>query len=86
MPYQIHIAEKLEKILKKLPKRDREQILIKIDSLADNPRPSDCKKLHSHKPPMYRVRFGDYRILYHIEDHILLVLVVEIGNRKEVYR
>lgn len=87
MVYEIEIAEKLEKRLSKLPKKDKEKILEKIDSLANNPRPKDCKKLQGNqKPPLYRVRSGIYRIIYAINDDVLIVLIVDIGHRKEIYR
>lgn len=85
--YCIEIAEKLEKKMGCLPKKDKERIINRIDSLVDNPRPVDCKKLKgSHKPPLYRVRAGKYRVVYSIEDHVLLVLVVDVAHRKNVYR
>lgn len=87
MTYEIEIAEKLEKRLRKFPKKDKEKILEKIDSLAYNPRPKDCKKLQGNqKPFLYRIRSGIYRIIYAINDDILIVLIVDIGHRKEVYR
>ena len=57
----------------------------RIDSLADNPRPPDTKKL-SGAEELYRIRVGDYRVLYAIQDKVLLVLVVKVGHRREVYR
>lgn len=87
MKYRIEIAEKIEKKLVRLNKKDKERIIEKIDSLAENPRPDDCKKLKGNqRPPLYRVRSGNYRIVYSIHDDVLLVLVVEIGHRKDVYR
>ncbi|MET7255481.1 type II toxin-antitoxin system RelE family toxin [Dyadobacter fermentans] len=56
-----------------------------IDSLTANPRPSGVKKLENYKNS-YRVRVGQYRIIYEIEDHQLIVEVIKVGNRKEVYR
>ena len=87
MSYTIEIAEKLEKRLNKLPKKDKERILEKIDSLSQNPRPEDYKKLQGNqKPQLYRVRSGDYRIIYTIQDSALVILVVDLGHRKEIYR
>jgi len=87
MKYKIDISEKLEKQLCKLPAKDYVRILEKIDSLADSPRPEDCKKLQGHrKPQLYRVRSGVYRIIYTIVDDLLLVLIVDIGHRKDIYR
>jgi len=56
-----------------------------INGLADNPRPPSCVKLFQ-EDPLYRVRVGDYRIVYQIRDAALLVIVVEIGHRREIYR
>jgi len=87
MTYEIDISEKLEKRLSKIPKKNKSRILEKIDLLAHNPRPSDCKKLQGNrKPQLYRVRSGDYRIIYTIRDDRLIILIVDIGNRKEIYR
>ena len=57
----------------------------KIDSLAETPRPPDAKKLQGFDNT-YRIHVGDYRILYEIHDNILLVLIVEVGHRRRVYR
>ena len=66
-------------------KKDRRRIVLRIQSLRENPRPFGCEKL-SGNLDRYRVREGDYRILYSIDDEKLLVDVVKIGHRKDVYR
>lgn len=86
MKYDIEIAESAEKILGKIPKKDRSKIIEKIDSLADNPSPMGSIKLHGLKEALYRIRSGDYRIVYSIKKDILTVLVVEIGHRRGIYR
>ena len=87
MSYKIVISEKLESRLKRIRKKDKQQILEKIDSLASIPRPRDCKKLQRNKKPqLYRIRSGVYRIVYSIKDDVLIVLIVDIGHRKEIYR
>ena len=87
MKYQIEITEKIEKKVTKLPKKDKERIIEAIDSLTGNPRPDNCKKLKgNNKPPLYRIRAGNYRIVYSIQDEVLLILVVEVGHRKDVYK
>jgi mRNA interferase RelE/StbE len=83
--YRIDFSKSAEKELLNLPKKIGAQILSKIDLLAINPRPSGCKKLIGSLNS-YRIRIGDYRVLYTIEDNILLVDIVTIGNRKDVYR
>jgi len=72
------------KELQKIPKRDVSRIIDKIRSLSSNPRPPGCEKLSSDEK--YRVRQGRYRIIYSIEDEKLVVLVIKIGHRKDVYR
>ena len=66
-------------------KKDRQRIVLRIQSLGENPRPSDCEKLAGHLD-RYRVREGNYRILYSIDDEKLLVDGVKVGHRKDVYR
>ena len=83
--YQITFSSSAEKELLSLPKKLGSQILSKIDLLAQNPRPSGCKKLTGSKNS-YRIRVGDFRILYTIEDDKLIVDVVKIGDRKDVYK
>lgn len=89
MTYSIEFTPAAEKSLAKVAKRSR-PLLKKIDqallSLAENPIPANSKHLVGEEPPLYRVRVGDYRILYQIEDNVLVVLVVHVGHRKDVYR
>jgi mRNA interferase RelE/StbE len=66
-------------------KRDRQRIVLRIQSLGDDPRLFGCEKLSGHLD-LYRVREGDYRIVYSIDDQKLLVDVVKVGHRKDVYR
>jgi mRNA interferase RelE/StbE len=66
-------------------KKDRQRIVLRIQSLGENPRPLGCEKLAGHLD-RYRVREGNYRILYSIDDEKLLVDVVKVGHRKDVYR
>lgn len=87
MSYRIKISENTEKGLRRIPKKEKERIIQKIDLLAENPKPKDCKKLKGTKKlPLYRIRSGKYRIIYTIRDEILLILVVEIGHRKDMYK
>jgi mRNA interferase RelE/StbE len=66
-------------------KKDRQRIVLRIQSLGENPRPLGCEKLSSHLD-RYRVRVGNYRVVYSIDDEKLLVDVVKVGHRKDVYR
>ncbi len=89
MAYRIELTPAAEKSLAKVAKNNR-GLLRKIDqvllSLADSLVPANCKQLVGEDPPLYRVQVGDYRILYQIEDDVLVILVVHVGHRKDVYR
>jgi mRNA interferase RelE/StbE len=85
MAYTVEVAPAAERQLKALPKPIRTPIGRRIDKLADNPRPHGIEKI-TGEDDLYRVRTGDYRILYKINDQEILILVVKIGDRKEVYR
>ncbi|MCH7770532.1 MAG: type II toxin-antitoxin system RelE/ParE family toxin [Bacteroidetes bacterium] len=82
--YKIEIKKSAVKEIKKLPANDIKKILEKISSLAENPRPAGCLKLSGEEK--YRIRFGVYRVLYEIQDNLLLVIVVKVAHRKDVYR
>lgn len=86
MKYGIEISESAEKFLGKVPKKDRLKIMEKIDALEQDPVSGGCIKLRGQKEALYRIRSGDYRIIYSIKKDLLIVLVVEIGHRREVYR
>jgi len=66
-------------------KKDRQRIVARIRSLADDPRPPDCEKL-AGEDDRYRIRVGRYRVIYSVGDGELLVVVVRVGHRKDVYR
>ena len=83
-PYKIVFKKSVAKDLKKIPKKDVSKILKVIRSLADNPRPPQVKKLSGQD--RYRMRQGNYRILYSIEDTQLVITVVKVGDRRDVYR
>ena len=85
MIYRIEFKRSAAKALRKIPKRDRKRIRDKIDSLSRSlPEPKTTKMKGDN--PFYRIRVGDYRIVYEIQDEILLILVLKIGHRKEIYR
>ena len=83
MSYHIVIKKSAAKEIEGLPKKDRLRVIERIRSLAQDPRPPGCKKLS--KQEKYRVRQGRYRILYQIEDGELLIMVVKVAHRKDVY-
>jgi mRNA interferase RelE/StbE len=82
--YNVRIKRSAAKELEGFPLRDRRRIVQRIESLASDPRPPGHEKLSGEEK--YRVRQGDYRILYEIVDRDLIVTVVKIGNRRDVYR
>lgn len=84
-PYSLVIKRSAEKELKAIPSGDLKRIIDRIRSLAQQPRPSGCEKL-SGESERYRIRQGDYRIVYGIDDIAHHVEIVRIGHRREVYR
>ena len=82
--YEIFFRESVWKELKKVPKADLKKILSRIEQLGTDPRPMGCEKLTAHE--LYRIRQGNYRIVYSIQDNELTVWVVKVGHRKDVYR
>lgn len=82
--YKIVFKNSVFKDLKPIPKIDVVRIIKRIDTLATEPRGNDSEKLSGQE--RYRVRQGVYRIVYEIQDELLIVTVVKIGHRKEVYK
>jgi mRNA interferase RelE/StbE len=82
--YEIFFRESVWKELKKVPKADLKKILSRIEQLGNDPRPMGCEKLTGLE--LYRIRQGNYRIVYSIQDNELTVWVVQVGHRKDVYR
>ncbi len=82
--YELKFAASAAKDMRGIPKTTARRILERIRSLQDNPRPIGAIKLAGRET--YRVRQGDYRILYDIFDHVLIVEIVQIGHRRDVYR
>ena len=83
--YSLVIKRSAEKELKKLPGGDLRRVVDRIHGLAQQPRPAGCEKL-SGEAERYRIRQGDYRIVYDIDDSAHIVAIVKIGHRREVYR
>jgi mRNA interferase RelE/StbE len=82
--YKILIKASAAKELKSLPKKDVQRITSKIRSLSNEPRPYGCEKLSVQE--RYRIRQGNYRIVYSIEDDKLIVYVIKIDHRRKVYK
>ena len=86
--YEVRLARRAVRSLEDLQRRDQQRIRAAIDLLAENPPPPSCVALQG-EVGVYRVRVGDYRIVYEVLDQVLVVQVVQVvrvGHRREVYR
>jgi mRNA interferase RelE/StbE len=83
--YAVEVSPAAGRQIRKLDRDTQKRVLARIEKLEQDPRPHDASKLQSPEE-LYRIRVGDYRIVYCIEDDRLLVLIVKVGHRKEVYR
>jgi mRNA interferase RelE/StbE len=85
MKYRIEFSPTAERQFKKLLKEVQARLKHRIDILAENPFPRGVKKL-SAEEDLYRLRIGDYRIVYQVQGKALLILILKLGHRKNVYR
>ena len=85
MLYRIELSKPAVRQFEKLSKAVQTRLKPRIDALTRDPCPQGVKKLVGENE-LYRLRVGDYRIIYQIQDKILLILVLRVGNRNEVYR
>lgn len=85
MAYNITFTQAAKRQFDKLPRPAKQSVGKTIEQLSSDPRPAGVTKL-SGKEALYRIRTGDYRAIYQIQDGQLLILVVKIGHRREVYR
>ncbi|GAB3723520.1 type II toxin-antitoxin system RelE family toxin [Spirosoma lituiforme] len=81
--YNVVLTKTAQKQLDKMPDQVADMLLDTIEKLADEPRPDGCKKLKGRSG--YRVRKGDYRLIYDIQDDILTIEVVAVGHRRQIY-
>lgn len=82
--YRLLIKTSAAKELEAIPKKDRRRLATRIEELCENPRPPGCEKLSGHD--LFRIRQGNYRVLYSVEDRDLVILVIRVGHRRDVYR
>lgn len=82
--FSVILQPSAQKDIRRLEKREQQKVLRALDALSGNPRPVGCKRLAGSEA--WRIRVGDIRILYFIEDQILRVEVVRVAHRKEAYR
>jgi mRNA interferase RelE/StbE len=85
MAYKVEITPAAQRIIKKLPRNIQRKLIEIIEFLAEDPRPVGVVKL-STTGNLYRVRTGDYRIIYEIQDQILLIVITKVGHRRDVYK
>lgn len=82
--YTVILAQPARRALRALPVRDEKRILTAVQALANNPRPTGCLKLSGSD--LWRIRVGQYRVVYEIADDELIIRVVRVGHRRDVYR
>ncbi|HEY7034045.1 MAG TPA: type II toxin-antitoxin system RelE/ParE family toxin [Thermomicrobiales bacterium] len=85
MRYRVDLAKRAQRQFRNLSPDVQKRVLPRIRALADDPRPPGAIRLAGEEG-LFRIRVGDYRVIYAIEDDVLLVLVVAVGHRKEIYR
>ncbi len=85
MIYRIEFKKSVAKTFKKIPKKDLIKIRDKIDSMTENLPPLETTKLKGNNP-FHRIRVGDYRIIYEVLEDVLVILILKIGHRKDIYR
>ena len=85
MRYRVDLTPRARKQLGELDKPVQARVVRKLDELADDPRPPGCKKLQGDDN-LWRIRVGDYRIVFSIHDDVLLVMVARVAHRRDVYR
>lgn len=81
--YKIYFRQSVLKDLAKIPKRELQRIIKRIENLASDPRPRGCEKISGQD--RFRIRQGSYRIIYSIQDDELTIWVVKIGHRRDIY-
>ena len=82
--YKVEVRRRAQRALDKLPKSDFQAVIEAVKDLAQTPRPRGIEKVKS--TGLWRIRQGDYRIIYAIDDNQQLVIVVRVGHRREIYR
>jgi mRNA interferase RelE/StbE len=85
LAYTVEVAPAARRQIRKLDRELQRRILLALEGLQDDPRSTSAIKLHG-SDDLYRLRVGDYRIVYAIQDARLMVLVVKVGHRRDVYR
>lgn len=84
MRYEVILPKSVQKELNQLPDEITRRILTRLATLETTPRPADAKKLKGRDA--WRIRVGDYRVIYEIRDQVLQIIVIAAGHRREIYR
>ncbi len=84
MAYSVHFKPSAADAIRNLPKAQQRRVIARIEGLAETPRPPGCRKL-AGEDELFRVRVGDYRIVYAIRDQALVILVVRVGHCRDIY-
>ena len=84
MNYQVQILRRAQRQLARLPLQDFERVRDAVRALSNDPRPDGCKKLTGRDG--WRIRVGQYRVIYEIDDVVRVVTVLDVGNRRDIYR
>jgi mRNA interferase RelE/StbE len=84
MRFQVILPKSVQKELNRLPDDMASRVLARLAGLETNPRPQDVKKLKGRDA--WRIRVGDYRVIYEVHDRVLQIIVIRIGHRREIYR
>ena len=82
--FELRFKPSVAKDLRGIPKTDVRRLLKRIEALCDEPRPPGCEKLTGHE--LYRIRQGVYRVVYSVDDSKVVIEVIKVGHRREVYR
>lgn len=83
--YRVEFKPSAAKAVERLPRAAQRRVLAAVEALAGNPRPVGYRKLEGALD-LYRVRVGEYRVVYTVRDRVLLVLIIRVGHRRDVYR
>ena len=82
--YELSVRQSVRKDVERIPRKDLTRILDKIEALRDEPRPPGSVKLSGRE--YYRIRQGDYRIVYEVQDEVLIIVLIKVGHRRGVYK
>ena len=83
--YRIEVSATAERQIRKLPRADQLRVVRAVQALSTDPRPPGCRKLSGYED-VFRVRIGRYRVLYSIEGRRLVIILLKVGDRKDIYR